>query len=115
MFLLYLHKLNQAFSILPNYKALFFDLVNFTQDAIHRIKEAFNKEFDEVYSKKEQEISKYKEKNKRIAKIIKDLTLDEEVTDPNMSVVEKPELLLEVLDSEVMRTLVKAVDCSVLW
>ncbi|XP_059155950.1 cilia- and flagella-associated protein 43-like [Physella acuta] len=71
------------------------------EDAIHRIKEAFNKEFDEVYSKKEQEISKYKEKNKRIAKIIKDLNLDEEVTDPNMSVVEKPELLLEVLDSEI--------------
>ena len=71
------------------------------QDAIHRIKEAFNKEFNDVYAKKEQEISKVKEKNKRIAKIIDYLALDESVEEPEMSVAEKPELLLEVDDSEV--------------
>lgn len=71
------------------------------EDAIHRIKEAFNKEFNDVYSKKEQEISKVKEKNKRIAKIIDYLALDESVEEPEMSVAEKPELLLEVDDSEI--------------
>ena len=73
----------------------------FHQDAIHRIKVAFNKEFDEVFSKKEQEIAKVKEKNKRITKIVTDLSLDDSVVEPNMSVAEKPEMLLEVLDSEV--------------
>ncbi|CAL1546993.1 unnamed protein product [Lymnaea stagnalis] len=71
------------------------------EDAIHRIKEAFNKEFDEVYNKKEQEIAKVREKNKRIMKIIKDLDLDEEMIEPSMSVAEKPELLLDVQDSEI--------------
>merc|ERR1712154_468237 len=55
------------------------------EDAIHRIKEAFNKEFNDVYAKKEQEISKVKEKNKRIAKIIDYLALDESVEEPEMS------------------------------
>ncbi|KAK3771256.1 hypothetical protein RRG08_024335 [Elysia crispata] len=71
------------------------------EDAIHRIKVAFNKEFDEVFSKKEQEIAKVKEKNKRITKIVTDLSLDDSVVEPNMSVAEKPEMLLEVLDSEI--------------
>ncbi|CAG5125993.1 unnamed protein product, partial [Candidula unifasciata] len=71
------------------------------EDAIHRIKEAFNKEFDEVYSKKEQEITKVKEKNKRISKIIDYLGLDEGILEPTMSVAEKPELLFEVDESEI--------------
>ena len=71
------------------------------QDAIHRIKVAFNKEFDEVFTKKEQEIAKVKDKNKRITKIVNDLSLDDSVEEPNMSVAEKPEMLLEVMDSEV--------------
>ncbi|XP_005104481.2 cilia- and flagella-associated protein 43 [Aplysia californica] len=71
------------------------------EDAIHRIKEAFNKEFNEVFGKKEQEISKVKDKNKRIAKIIEYLGLEESVDEPAMSVAEKPELLLEVADSEI--------------
>ncbi|BFY97723.1 hypothetical protein BsWGS_00763 [Bradybaena similaris] len=71
------------------------------EDAIHRIKEAFNKEFDEVYSKKEQEITKVKEKNKRISKIIDYLGLDEEILEPGMSVAEKPELLFEVNENEI--------------
>ncbi|KAK0070099.1 cilia- and flagella-associated protein 43 [Biomphalaria pfeifferi] len=71
------------------------------EDAIHRIKENFNKEFDDVFSKKEQEIAKVKEKNKRISKIIKDLGLDESIVEPHMSIAEKPELLLEVADVEI--------------
>ncbi|KAH9504597.1 Cilia- and flagella-associated protein 43 [Bulinus truncatus] len=71
------------------------------EDAIHRIKENFNKDFDEVFSKKEQEIAKVKEKNKRISKIITDLYLDESIIEPTMSIAEKPELLLDVADSEI--------------
>ena len=71
------------------------------QDAIHRIKDVFNKDFEELFVKKEQEISKIKEKNKRIKKIIADLDLVEEVIEPSMGVAEKPEILLTVEDDEV--------------
>lgn len=71
------------------------------EDAIHRIKLVFNKEFDELFIKKEQEIGKIKEKNKRIKKIIADLELLEEVIEPSMGVAEKPETLLTVNDDEV--------------
>ncbi|KAK7108965.1 cilia- and flagella-associated protein 43-like isoform X2 [Littorina saxatilis] len=71
------------------------------EDAIHRIKVTFNKEFDEVFLRKEQEIAKIKEKNKRISKILSDLDLNEKMIEPVMSVYEKPERLLTVEDSEV--------------
>lgn len=62
---------------------------------------AFNKEFDEVFKQKEAEIKRVKEKNDRIRKILGDLEIDEKVFEPEMSVDEKPELLLEVKDDEV--------------
>jgi hypothetical protein len=62
----------------------------------------FNKDFDELFIKKEQEIGKIKEKNKRIRKIIADLDFAEEVIEPSMGVAEKPETLLTVEDDEVM-------------
>ncbi|XP_053407637.1 cilia- and flagella-associated protein 43-like isoform X4 [Mercenaria mercenaria] len=71
------------------------------EDAIYRIKQVFNKDFDELFIKKEQEIGKIKEKNKRIRKIIADLDLAEEVIEPSMGVAEKPETLLTVEDDEV--------------
>ncbi|KAL5017485.1 hypothetical protein ScPMuIL_007074 [Solemya velum] len=71
------------------------------EDAIHRIRVAFNKDFDEVFRKKEQEIDKIKEKNRRISKIMRDLDLNEPLVEPAMSVVEKPERLLTVEDSEI--------------
>lgn len=71
------------------------------KDAIHRIKLAFNKEFDEVFKYKEAEVRRVKEKNERIKKILQDLDLDDKVFEPEMSVDEKPELLLEVRDDEV--------------
>nr|KAG5692265.1 hypothetical protein BaRGS_007173 [Batillaria attramentaria] len=71
------------------------------EDAIYRIKVAFNKDFDDVFVKKQQEISKIKEKNKRISKILSDLDLDEPIIEPALSIHEKPELLLTVEDSEV--------------
>lgn len=71
------------------------------QDTIFQIKKAFNKEFEDGFSKKEQEIIKIKDKNKRIHKILDDLELKEEVIEPELSSLEKPELLLTVEDSEV--------------
>jgi len=76
-------------------------LLSSHQDAIHRIKVAFNKEFDEVFKQKEAEIKRLKEKNDRIRKILGDLEIDENVFEPEMSVDEKPELLLEVKNDEV--------------
>ena len=76
-------------------------LLSSHQDAIHRIKVAFNKEFDEVFKQKEAEIKRVKEKNDRIRKILGDLEIDENVFEPEMSVDEKPELLLEVKNDEV--------------
>lgn len=78
-------------------------LISFTlwQDAIYRIKVAFNKEFDDVFKQKEAEIKRVSEKNDRIRKILGDLELVEKVFTPVMSVDEKPELLLEVKDDEV--------------
>ena len=62
----------------------------------------FNKEFDEVFQRKEQEIVKIKEKNKRIRKIIEDLGLQDDVFEPEMGVIEKPEMLLTTTDDEVI-------------
>ena len=81
---------------------MLFDITFFsTQDILYRIKETFNKEFDELYQRKEMEISRIKDKNKRITQIINDLDVDEKIHVPDMGVFEKPELLLIVQDSEV--------------
>ncbi|XP_063433249.1 cilia- and flagella-associated protein 43-like isoform X6 [Mytilus trossulus] len=71
------------------------------EDAIHRIKVAFNKEFADIHLKKVSEIGKIKEKNKRIKKIMDDIDLDEEIILPLLSIYEEPEQLLEVKDEEV--------------
>ncbi|XP_025093863.1 LOW QUALITY PROTEIN: cilia- and flagella-associated protein 43-like [Pomacea canaliculata] len=71
------------------------------EDAIHRIKVTFNRDFDDIFLKKEQEMAKMREKNKRIIKILSDLDLNEPVIDPEMSVMERPEQLLTVDDNEV--------------
>ncbi len=71
------------------------------QDAIYRIKMAFDKEFDGVYEKKEQEINRIKDRNKRIRKILDDLELPDVVEDPELGIIEKPERLLVVDDGEV--------------
>ena len=71
------------------------------QDAIFRIKVAFNRDFDDVFRKKEQEICKIREKNKRITVILNDFSFDECCVVPEFSVLEKPELLFTVNDDEV--------------
>ena len=76
-------------------------LLEIFQDCIHRLRETFNKQFDEVYTKKENEISKIRDKNKRIRSIVEYLNLEDEIFNPDMGVVEKPELLLKVEDSEI--------------
>lgn len=54
-----------------------------------------------MYQKKLSEISKIKDKNKRIVKILQDLDLTEEVVKPELSIYEDPESLLTVEDHEV--------------
>lgn len=71
------------------------------EDAIHRIKLTFNKEFEEVYQRKMQDISKIKEKNKKIVKNMRDLNINEEIIEPELSVLENPESILTVDDSEI--------------
>ena len=71
------------------------------QDVIHRIQQTFNRAFDDVFEKKEQEIAKVKEKNRRIRKIMYDLGMAAEVDDPQMGPIEQPDMLLTVTDSEV--------------
>jgi len=72
------------------------------QEAIYRIKVNFNKEFDEVFVKKELELAKIKEKNKRVKKILDDIGVYDPVYDPEMGSTEKPEMLLTTTDDEVM-------------
>jgi len=61
----------------------------------------FNEKFDEVFAKKELELSKIKEKNKRIKKILDDIGLYDQVYEPEMDSIEKPEMLLTTTDDEV--------------
>ncbi|XP_031564143.1 cilia- and flagella-associated protein 43-like [Actinia tenebrosa] len=71
------------------------------QDAIHRIKINFNKEFEETFKFKENEIKKIQEKNDRIKKILHDLDIVEKIFQPAMTDDELPERLLHVKDQEV--------------
>lgn len=78
------------------------------QDAIFRIKENFNKEFEQVMQRKNQEIAKIKEKNQRLKQIYIDLNDDKQLGEPQFGDSENPELLFDVKDDEVfilLRTL----------
>lgn len=66
------------------------------QDCVHRIKEAFNREFDEVFRMKEAEIARIQEKNIRIKKITGQLKLEESLVQPSLDDNEQPERLLTV-------------------
>ena len=63
---------------------------------MYRIKEAFNKEFEEVLRLKRVEIARIQEKNVRISKIISQLKLDETIVQPSLNPDEEPERLLVV-------------------
>ncbi|CAF2528282.1 unnamed protein product [Rotaria sp. Silwood2] len=70
-------------------------------DLIYKIKEAFNKEFENVYQRKLQELAKIREKNTRIKQINADLDDTSPVWEPDLTEKEKPLLLFEVKDNEV--------------
>lgn len=70
-------------------------------DLIYKIKEAFNKEFENVYQRKLQELAKIRERNMRIKQINADLDDPSPVWEPDLTEKEKPQLLFEVKDSEV--------------
>ena len=61
----------------------------------------FNKAFQEIFVKKEQEVAKIKEKNKRIRKILQELNLPFDIIEPELNSIEKPELVLTVQDEEI--------------
>lgn len=67
-----------------------------SQDCLYRIAETFNKEFEEVARLKQAEIARIREKNMRISKIIHQLQLEEELTQPSLYPEEQPEGLLTV-------------------
>lgn len=71
------------------------------QDAIYRIKENFNKEFEMVMQRKHQEIAKIKEKNQRLKQIYVDLNEEKQLAEPQFGDAENPELLFEVKDDEI--------------
>jgi len=70
-------------------------------DLIYKIKEAFNKEFENIYQRKLQELAKIRERNIRIKQINSDLDDTSPVWEPDLTEKEKPQLLFEVKDSEV--------------
>lgn len=71
------------------------------QDVIYKVKAAFNTEFEAVYKQKENEISRIRDKNKRITEIMSNLELQETLWEPSLADNERPERALTVSDSEV--------------
>ncbi|XP_041921632.1 cilia- and flagella-associated protein 43 isoform X2 [Alosa sapidissima] len=75
--------------------------ITLLQDVIYKVKSAFNKEFDNVYKQKEQEMHRVRERNKRITEIMAELDVMEALWEPVLSVSERPERALTVDDSEI--------------
>jgi hypothetical protein len=78
--------------------------VTLIEDALYKIKENFNKEFEQVLQRKQQEMAKIKEKNARLKQIYIDLAEEShisELREPEFGEAEQPELLLDCKDSEI--------------
>ncbi|XP_053730912.1 cilia- and flagella-associated protein 43 isoform X5 [Synchiropus splendidus] len=71
------------------------------QDVIHRVKTAFNNEFDAVHRQKVQEISHVRDRNRQIREIMAELELKEDLWEPEMTVSEMPERLFSVDNHEI--------------
>eukprot|EP01137_Pigoraptor_chileana_P033020 Opistho-2@23313 len=71
------------------------------RDVLHTVKGEFNREFEGVLRQKESEIGKIKERNDRIAHIMRELDTIEELLTPKMADVEQPERLLTVTEDEI--------------
>ena len=67
-----------------------------SQDCVYRIKESFNREFDEVFRLKQAEIARIQERNIRIRNIISQLKFDDAIVQPGLDTDEQPERLLTV-------------------
>lgn len=76
-------------------------------DLIYKIKESFNKEFESIHQRKLQELAKIREKNTRIKQINSDLDDTSVIWEPDLTEKEKPILLFDVKDSEVLILLQK--------
>ncbi|XP_029106891.1 cilia- and flagella-associated protein 43 isoform X2 [Scleropages formosus] len=74
--------------------------ITLLQDVIYEVKSDFNKQFNSVFKQKEQEISRVKERNKRIAEIMAELDLKGQLWEPTLTDIERPERDLVVLESE---------------
>ena len=75
--------------------------ITLLQEAIYNIKENFNKEFELIMQRKNQEIAKIKEKNMRLKQIYMDLNETKQLVEPKFGDAENPEILFEVRDEEV--------------
>ncbi|KAF2981189.1 hypothetical protein EK904_014540 [Melospiza melodia maxima] len=71
------------------------------KEVIHKVKAAFNEEFDIIVQKKEQEIARVKERNLKIQEILEQLDLQVELWEPDFTDDEIPERVLTVQDSEI--------------
>ncbi|XP_047190802.1 cilia- and flagella-associated protein 43 isoform X3 [Scophthalmus maximus] len=71
------------------------------QDVIHRIKTAFNAEFDAVHRQKVQELNHVRERNRHIREILLELDMRQELWEPSLTNSEWPERLFTVDDSEI--------------
>ncbi|XP_022540288.2 cilia- and flagella-associated protein 43 isoform X1 [Astyanax mexicanus] len=75
--------------------------ITLLQDVIYKVKTAFNEEFEAVYKQKEQEISRVRDRNKRITDIMTELEVQEVLWEPTLTDNERPERALTVSDSEI--------------
>jgi hypothetical protein len=66
------------------------------QDIIFRIKESFNKEFEDLMKKRQNQIDAIGEKNKRIIEILQELKKEPDVFKAKPNMLENPERILTV-------------------
>ena len=77
------------------------DQIELIKHTIGHLKNTFNKEFDDVYLSKKQEIARVAERTERIKQILKDLKSEDDVVIPAFKQIEIPESFLIVEDSEI--------------
>jgi len=77
------------------------DQIELIKHTIGHLKNTFNKEFNDVYLSKKQEIARVAERTERIKQILKDLKSEDEVEIPSFKQIEMPETFLIVEDSEI--------------
>ncbi|XP_065649701.1 cilia- and flagella-associated protein 43 isoform X4 [Hydra vulgaris] len=71
------------------------------KDCVYKIKEKFNKQFNEMWNMKVQEIKRINERCTRMKKIIKDLDLNENTIEVGVDSDEEPDRIFDVRDNEI--------------